>query len=1045
MDAGLEVDGARPVRVLVVGTEPWAETVTTTVEDRNGFRTITGDESATVLERADTVDCVLTNDRTAVQEIDGRHPVVYVADDVLETDVEELLADGATDVVGTRASERPALLERRLRLVASDSPNRAAIGDDEAWHRSLLECSSDLLLVFDPSGRLTYASPGLERVTGLEPSEFGSARLFEGIHPEDRATVDDSLDTVRTDPPGETRTVTYRYRGEDGWRVHEAVLTNLLEDPVVDGVVASIRDVTRSHRVERDLSESFERVSDAFYALDTDWRFTYVNSRAEELLGRPRSELLGADVRELFPHGSRSELFDRFADAMERQERISWERYSESLEIWMEIHAHPSETGLSVHFRDITDRIEREQELTERTERLRMVIENAPVIHYVIDTEGTVTLSEGRGLDNIGFEAADAVGDSFFELFDEYPAIRADARAALEGESVHGQRRILDRVFDSWYRPIVEDGEVTRVIGVAIDVTERVQYREALSTLHEATSHLLTVDSKDDACEYIVAVADDVLDLDSIVFRFDEQRNELEPAAYSSDLERAIGTPPRFEPNEGITWETFVTGTPSVFEDVRESELVYDESTNVRSGLYIPLGEHGVFAAVSTVTDQYDEDTVELVKLFATTAKAALDRIGRTRRLHENEQELKQQNRYLEQVNESKQVRQNIEEHLLRADSRETIERAVCTTLAETEHCSFAWIGEPDPSGSRIRPRSHAGLERGYLEAVTVTAVDDSAAEPAGRAVRTRRPVAVDNVADSVGDGSWRTDALSRNFQSVISVPLVYDGHLYGVLSAYGDDPNALDDPFGSMLTDLCDSIAYTMDAVKRKNALLEERVTEVELELGAESPLCRFADQLDHRVAFEGATLQDDGSTLAFASLEPPIDSENIDTSVDGIDDPVVLTDSDQQTLVQLRITGPFLGRIVADHGATLRELVSDDSGHRAVVDLPAGLELRTVLSDITRHGLSASMVARRDRPSGNGASLEGPARKALLDRLTARQQEVVRTAYHSGFFEWPRQTTGEAVADSLSISPPAFHKHVRSAERKLFATLFEGVTTDG
>jgi HTH-type transcriptional regulator, bacterioopsin transcriptional activator and related proteins len=1044
MDAGLEVAGGRPVRVLVVGADPWAETVTTALEDRSGFRAVAGEDPDLAPEQPDAVDCVLTNDRTAVREIDDQTPLVYVADDVLETDVEGLLADGATDVVGARASERPALLERRLRLAAGDSPDRAPIGDDEAWYRSLLECSSDLLLVFDPSGRLAYASPGFERVTGLETPELGRDRLFEGIHPEDRAAVDDSVDAVRSDRPGETRTVSYRYRGEDGWRVHEAVLTNLLEDPVV-GVVASIRDATRSHRAERELSESFERVSDAFYALDTDWRFTYVNGRAEELLGRSRSELLGADVRELFPHGFHSELFDRFADAMERQERVSWEHYSETLEVWMEIHAYPSETGLSVYFRDITDRIEREQELAERTERLRMVVENAPVIHYVIDAEGTVTLSEGRGLENVGFESTEAIGESFFELFEEYPAIRADARAALEGVAVHGQRRVLDRVFESWYRPIVEDGEVTRVIGVAIDVTERVQYRDALSALHEATSHLLTVDSKDDACEYIVAVADDVLDLDSIVFRFDEQHNELSPAAYSSDLEQAIGAPPRFEPDEGITWETFVTGTPSVFEDVRESELVYDESTDVRSGLYIPLGEHGVFAAVSTVADQYDEDTVELVKLFATTAKAALDRIGRTRRLHDSEQELKRQNRYLERVNESKQVRQDIEEHLLRADSREAIERDVCTTLAGTEYCSFAWIGEPDPSGSRIRPRSHAGLERGYLEAVTATAVDDSAAEPAGRAVRTRRPVAVGNVADSVGDGSWRTDALSRSFQSVISVPLVYDGHLYGVLSAYGDDPNAFDDPFESMLADLGDSIAYTIDAVKRKNALLEERVTEVELELGADSSLCRFADRLDRRVAFEGATLQDDDSALAFVSLEPPIDGEGIDASVDGIDDPVVLTDSDRQTLVQLRVTGPFLGRIVADHGATLRELVSDDSGHRAVVDLPAGVELRTVLADINRRGLSASMVARRDRPSGDGASLGGPARKAILDQLTSRQQEVVRTAYHSGFFEWPRRTTGEAVADSLSISPPAFHKHVRSVERKLLATLFEGATIDG
>ncbi|AGB39517.1 GAF domain-containing protein [Natronococcus occultus] len=922
MDSGLEAAGVGAVRVLVVGSAPWIERAATVLEDRSAVLVDTDPSRDLDPERLAAADCVLTDDRTVLREVDGRLPVVCAVEDVREADVEAILADGATDVVDARASDRAALLARRLGLAV------ASTDCDEARYRSLLERSSDLVIVVDDAGRITDAGSSLEDVLGFEATALDGEDVLGAIHPEDRPAVADAFDAVLDDPPGASRTVTYRYRRDGSWRVHETAFANHLADPVVDGVIASIRDVTRYYRVERELAESLERVSDAFYALDSDWRFTYVNSRAAELLGYSRSELLGEDVRELFPHGFRSELFERFETAMEHQESLSWEHNSESLGIWMEINVYPSATGLSVAFRD---------------------------------------------------------------------------------------------------------------------VTERVQYREALSALHEATSHLLTVDSKDEACEYVVRVADDVLDLDSIVYRFDEQHNELVPAAYSDELERAVGTPPRLAPDEGITWETFATGEPSVFGDVRESELVYNESTDVRSGLYVPLGEHGVFAAVSTVVDRYDEDTVELVELFATTAEAALDRIGRTRRLHDSERKLKRQNRNLERVNASKQIRQDIEEHLLRSDSREAIERGVCTRLVETDSCSFAWIGDSDPSGSRIRPRTHAGLDRGYLETVTATAVDDSAAEPSGRAARTGRPVAVENVADNVGDGEWRTDALSRSFQSVLSIPLVYDGHRYGVLSVYADEPDAFDDPFESMLADLGESVAYTIDAIQRKNALLADGVTEVELELTTASPLCRFADALDRRLAFEGATLQDDGTALAFVSLEPAIDADVLGASVEGIEDAMVLTASEDRTLVQLRVTGPFVGTIVGDRGATLRDLVCDETSYRATVDLPAGLELRTVLADFERHGLSASMVARRDRPSDDASSLGGPARKALLEQLTPRQREVVRTAYHSGFFEWPRRTTGESVADSLSISPPAFHKHVRYVEGKLFAALFEGVTTDG
>jgi len=60
------------------------------------------------------------------------------------------------------------------------------------------------------------------------------------------------------------------------------------------------------------------------------------------------------------------------------------------------------------------------------------------------------------------------------------------------------------------------------------------------------------------------------------------------------------------------------------------------------------------------------------------------------------------------------------------------------------------------------------------------------------------------------------------------------------------------------------------------------------------------------------------------------------------------------------------------------------------------------------------------------------------FMDALTDRQREVVQTAYYSGFFESPRENTGEEVATMLDISPPAFYEHVRAVQRKLFAALF-------
>jgi PAS domain S-box-containing protein len=112
-----------------------------------------------------------------------------------------------------------------------------------------------------------------------------------------------------------------------------------------------------------------ERITDGVYELDEELRFTYVNDRAEHLLGVEESSVAGTDIREEVP------LTEPFEDALETalrdQEPVVMEDYYEPLEAWFENRIYPSETGLSVYFRDVSERKRREQELEERTHELR--------------------------------------------------------------------------------------------------------------------------------------------------------------------------------------------------------------------------------------------------------------------------------------------------------------------------------------------------------------------------------------------------------------------------------------------------------------------------------------------------------------------------------------------------------------------------------------------------------------------------------------------------------------------------------------------------
>jgi predicted DNA binding protein len=61
------------------------------------------------------------------------------------------------------------------------------------------------------------------------------------------------------------------------------------------------------------------------------------------------------------------------------------------------------------------------------------------------------------------------------------------------------------------------------------------------------------------------------------------------------------------------------------------------------------------------------------------------------------------------------------------------------------------------------------------------------------------------------------------------------------------------------------------------------------------------------------------------------------------------------------------------------------------------------------------------------------------VFDGLTERQQAVLRTAFFAGFFEWPRESTCEDVADLLGVSQPTVNRHLRHALSRLLQQLFE------
>jgi PAS domain S-box-containing protein len=143
----------------------------------------------------------------------------------------------------------------------------------------------------------------------------------------------------------------------------------------------------------------------------------------------------------------------------------------------------PELTSAVTSFFDLTEYRRTRADLRRIEDRLRTVMGGAPIILFAVDENGVFTLHEGQGLSGLGLSPGEAVGRSAFELYRDAPPAVQHMRRALAGEAFTSVEEIRGHTYETRYSPVWESGNVTGVIGVAYDVTERENATDRLRQL----------------------------------------------------------------------------------------------------------------------------------------------------------------------------------------------------------------------------------------------------------------------------------------------------------------------------------------------------------------------------------------------------------------------------------------------------------------------------------------------------------------------------------------------------------------------------------
>lgn len=585
-------------------------------------------------------------------------------------------------------------------------------------------------------------------------------------------------------------------------------------------------------------------------------------------------------------------------------------------------------------------------------------------------------------------------------------------------------------------------GELGEIIGLGLTAADRKEREQILTTLHHTTRQLLQLETKADVAELVVNTSRVVLDLSHVaIFCIDKEDTMLEPVAATSELAETGLDNSAVGPNasDSVVWDVFVSGDTTVIRDLEAAEptLEMGEATDAQSGLFLPIGDRGVLVTLCSTVDAFDTHTRKIVGMLAATTEAAFERIDHEMDLRAHDQKLEERNVKLSQLNWINQIIRGIDQALIQASSREEVEEAVCEKLHKSDRFPFVWIGERDSTSGSVNPRAWVTEGSDYLDRVSFDINQSS--EPAVQTATSGTVTVVPNVADDLRGESWRQQALTNGYQSVISLPLEYEDVRYGVLSVYADQQTAFDELVGDVLEELGDTVAHAINAIQRKRGSMSDEVTEVKLVVhDPDCVLHRVARNANAAVEFDAIIPQSGDTTRVLFTVT----SDSVAEIRSFADESVVIESinhvhkSGDEHLFEATTTGSIVVQPLIDFGAVPQKITADQSVVHLEIELPQFANVREIVNLLENRFGKTELLRRRDRQRSGQSTREFII--TLEDQMTERQYEVLRTAYESGFFEEPRAITGQEVADLIGISQSTFNHHLRAAERKLFMSLF-------
>ena len=420
-----------------------------------------------------------------------------------------------------------------------------ALRHSEERFRRLFDSNMIGIAFWNVDGFITEANDAYLRLAGYTREEFAKLGKinWRNLTPPEYKYLDDRAieETMAT---GVSNVYEKEYVHRDGQRVPIVLGVALLNDSQHNGV-AFVLDITERKQAEAEraqllvreqaaradseaarsaaekareqVSKILESITDGFLAFDREWRFTYLNHQGAATLGRPPEELLGKNLWEEFPELSSTSFGQLYQRAVAEGVPLELEDYYPPFNAWFAARAYPSEAGLSLYFRNITDRKQAEEALRQSEAKFRRLFDSNIVGIIFLDLSGNIFDANDAFLEMVGYTREDLRARKL-----RWDTMTPPEYAPLDQRSIEELRTSgVCTPFEKEYIrkdgsrvPVLLmgallEGSQDKAVSFILDLTERKQAIEALQESEERFRHmadtapvLIWMSGPDKLCNY---------------------------------------------------------------------------------------------------------------------------------------------------------------------------------------------------------------------------------------------------------------------------------------------------------------------------------------------------------------------------------------------------------------------------------------------------------------------------------------------------------------------------------------------------------------